>query len=63
MFQKTLEWISPKEIDPDNQYALEIPSGYGNTSFRYGFQKLILSFKKKDLDKQDNMHATLDLNK
>jgi hypothetical protein len=52
MFQKTLEWINPKEIDPDNHYALEAPSGYGSISLRYGFLKLFRSFKKKELDEE-----------
>ena len=47
MFQKTWEWISPKEIDPENRYALELPVGGMDLPVSYGFWKLIESLRKK----------------
>lgn len=54
MFQKTMERISPKEIDPENQYALEAPPGYTNPPVSYGFLKLFRSFKKNK--SEDDMY-------
>ncbi len=48
MLQKTLELLSPKEIDPENRYALEAPPGYTKTPITYGLHKLIKSFKKNE---------------
>jgi hypothetical protein len=50
MLYKTMELISPKKIDPENQYALESPPGGVNAPVSYGLQKLFRSFKKKKSD-------------
>jgi len=47
MFRKTMEFISPQEIDPENQYALELPDGGIEPPVSYGFWKLWESLRKR----------------
>ncbi|NLP12812.1 hypothetical protein GX408_20620 [bacterium] len=47
MFHRTMDFLSPEEIDPENQYALEIPSGGLEPPISYGLWKLFESLRKR----------------
>lgn len=47
IFHKTIELISPQQIDPENQYSLEAPAGDKEVPVVFGFKKLLQSLKKK----------------
>jgi len=47
MFHRTMDFLSPQEIDPENQYALELPAGGMEPPVSYGLWKLFESLRKK----------------
>jgi len=46
MFHRTMDFLSPEEIDPENQYALELPTGGMEPPVSYGLWKLFESLRK-----------------
>ncbi len=47
MVQKSVDWISPKEVDPAGAYALEAPAAGGEPGIYYGLRKLLESLRRK----------------
>jgi len=45
-FQKTFDFVTPQEIDPENRYDLEMPGGGTEPPVSYGFWKLFESLRK-----------------
>ena len=46
IFQKTMAFLTPEEVDPDNQYALDLPVHNIEPPVSYGFWKLFESLRK-----------------